>query len=183
MTVDSPSAGSKRLGQVQTGHGEVEIWRLPNGVPGVSALAAAYVAVVADPVTSYQGQRVAMIVTVYDPEVNPERATELRETHGRRTPGRWYGDTRQIGDVFAYDEFRGGAVDGLTAAGAVGRFLFEEGNFELHSETRSLSGDRWAEAVGGDIPPLVERPTGDLATHMSKVLDVLNDGFSAAEVT
>jgi hypothetical protein len=174
--------GSKTLGSVLTGHGNVVVWRLSEDAGRLSDLTAAYVGVVEGATETYLGPPVAMLVTVYDPDVSPGRAAELRDTPGRRTPGRWYGDARQIDNVFAYDEFRGGTPQGLTAASAVGRLLHSQGCFERHSEIRSHSGDRWAEAVGGEVPPLLKRPTGDLETHMRAWLDDFNDVVSEADV-
>jgi hypothetical protein len=167
-------SGADSIGHFFTGHGEISVLRLPPGSPRAPTLVAAYVAAVTAPAASYSGPSIGMIVTIYDPDVNPQRAAELRDTPGRRAPGRWYGVERQINDVYAAPAFRGGRIQGVSAPVAMGRFLREAGLLELHSGTRSVKGDRWAADVGGVIPPLLERLSGDLDAHMEPWLEDLN---------
>lgn len=45
-----------------------------------------------------------------------------------------------------------GSEDQVSAAVAVGRWLFGTGRLEKHSEDRNASGDGWARKVGGYLP-------------------------------
>lgn len=85
--------------------------------------------------TSWRGEaeRVGMLVTFLrfaQSTVNLVYADPLFRAEGHRTDG----------------------GDWVSAAVLVGRWLFSTGLLEKHSEDRNDAGDRWARAVGGQLP-------------------------------
>lgn len=162
------------LGEVATGHGVVRVVRVNRDLPGLTSTTFAYAAVVVDRDPSYFGPTVAMIVTVHDPDADPAQTVNVLETASQTKPGHWRGESRQVDNVYADPHFRGGHRGETSAPVAVGRLLGKAGCLTRHSATRSPDGDRWAAAVGGDIPPLLERLTGDFERHMRGWLAGLN---------
>lgn len=65
-------------------------------------------------------------------------------------PGR---QKRAVHSIYASDEFRG-LCDGtdLTLPVLIGTWLFDTKRLTLHSPDRTAAGDRWARAVGGELP-------------------------------
>jgi hypothetical protein len=65
-----------------------------------------------------------------------------------------------VADVYARPSFRVRGAPQDRPAVQVGRQLVQEGLLLWHSTARSKHGSAWAEAVGGDIPPLEEDVPG-----------------------
>ena len=154
------------VGQVETRAGSVEVWRVEPTYPLAGSEVVGYLAVVSIPSPSYQGPRIPMAVTVHDPSADPGKAAVIAEDPDLVPPGKWDGVILMVDDVYADQAFRGGAVGEISAPVAVGQFLYAQGCFESHSALRSPAGDAWAERVGGDVPELLGRPTGDLEGNM-----------------
>ena len=171
------------LGEVATGHGAVRLVRVTRELPLMASTAFVYAAVVVEPEASYGGPIVAMLVTIHDPDAHPAQTADILETIDQTPPGRWRGEERQVDNVYAAPEFRGGYSLGISAPVAVGRFLLESGRLTLHSATRSPHGDRWARDVGGKVPELLGGLTGDFKQHMRDWLDALNADVGESDVT
>ena len=54
--------------------------------------------------------------------------------------------------VYADGNFRGSGDAAASPPVAVGRWMVAQGLFSVHSVDRNDAGDRWAQAVGGEIP-------------------------------
>ena len=64
-----------------------------------------------------------------------------------------------VADVYARPSFRMPDAPQGRPAVQIGRQLVQEGLLLRHSTARSKKGSAWAEAVGGDIPPVEEDVT------------------------
>lgn len=164
------SAAQQLLGRVVTRAGTVNIWRVVPTYAGAGTEIVGYVAEVATPASTYRGPRIAMAVTVHDPTVDPVKASATAEHAALAPPGKWDGVTLLVDDVYADPALRGRGDDDVSPAVAIGRFLHSRGCFEAHSSVRSVAGDTWAALVGGHVPALRSRPTGDLEGHMRRWL-------------
>ena len=112
-----------------------------------------YVAVVTQPEPWYDGDRLAMIVKILNPREAPQTLRDdppASKTWLRPPPD------PTVADVYARNAFRVHAKEENRPAVQVGRQLVSEGLLVRHSTSRSSQGTRWAEAVGGTIPPLEE---------------------------
>lgn len=171
------------LGEITTGHGAVRVVRVARHLPRLASTVFVYAAAVVEPEDSYAGPSVAMLVTIHDPDADPAQTANILETSDQTPADRWRGQERQVDNVYAAPEFRGGYVRGISAPVAVGRFLLESGCMTAHSGTRSPDGDRWARAVGGPVPELLGGLTGDFEQHMRDWLGALNADVGESDVT
>lgn len=82
----------------------------------------------------------------------------------------------EVHSVFAGETMRGHPDScGRTIPVVVGRWLFESGYLTLHSPDRTEAGDRWARAVGGELPERDQVGTDMNATVSGQgALDLLN---------
>lgn len=159
------------VGALETSAGSVDVWRVTPAYSGAGEEIVGYVVVVRQPADNYCGPRVPMAVTVHDPSAAPGKAAMIAELPDQVPPGKWDGVTLLVDDVYADHAFRGVTGAEVSPPVAVGRFLCSEGRFEAPSALRSEAGDRWASRVGGDVPELLGRPTGDLEGHMQGWLE------------
>lgn len=159
------------IGDLDTVHGAVAVWKV-RPTYSEAAEVAAYVAVVVKPSADYAGRPVSMAVGIRDPDEAPAVAAERRETPvvGRTPSARWDGAAHEVDNVYARADFRYRGSDDSRPAVQVGRFLRESGRLTRHSATRSPEGDRWALAVGGDIPDRTSDESGSLIEHMENWL-------------
>ncbi|WP_406733582.1 hypothetical protein [Streptomyces sp. NBC_01794] len=140
------------VGQVVVCEIDIPEW----GAHGPDRYTHAYVAVVTRPAPRYEGARLAMILKIRNPRMAPEA---LREDPPPSAT--WLRDPLKptVADVYARPSFRVRGAPQDRPAVQVGRQLVQEGLLLRHSTARSKHGSAWAEAVGGDIPPLEEDVT------------------------
>lgn len=174
---------AKAVGRIDTRAGTVSIWRVYPTYEGAATEVVGYVSAVDDPHRRYEGARLAMCVTVHDSTYDLWKAKRLREAPNPIPEGKWDGEAIVIDNLYAVNAFRGSALGTPSPPVEAGVFLREHGYFTKHSSTRSVGGEKWAEAVGGEAPDLLGRPTGDLETHMRGWLDAPNDGSAVPDVT
>lgn len=78
-------------------------------------------------------------------------------------------DYREVHTVYATPAFRGPRTNGEdTVPVLIGRWLFEERLLTRHSPDRNEAGDRWARAVGGELPKRDQRGTPEATTKSSE---------------
>ena len=84
---------------------------------------------------------------------------------------------REVWTVFAAEHMRGHCnADGETLPVTIGRWMFANQYLTLHSPDRTESGDRWAEQVGGELPPRDQMGTEDNAQNYGLLaLNLLNE--------
>jgi hypothetical protein len=83
---------------------------------------------------------------------------------------------REVHAVFATPSLRGIHTAGEpTIPVAIGQWLFQSDGLTHHSPDRTNAGDRWARAVGGDIPERDQKGTAEEAEQQGPlVLALLN---------
>lgn len=96
------------LEEVAAGHGAVRVVRVVRQLPALASTAFADAALVVEPEDSYAGPIVATPVTIYDPDADPALTANVLETIDQTPTDRWRGQERQVENVYAAPEFRGG---------------------------------------------------------------------------
>jgi hypothetical protein len=88
---------------------------------------------------------------------------------------------RTVNLVYADPEFRRhGVIDEsdkwTSAAVVIGRWLFASGQLNRHSEDRTIKGEAWARAVGGELPPRDLNPRAPVNSEAigAQILNMLN---------
>ncbi|NJP75272.1 hypothetical protein [Streptomyces sp. C1-2] len=142
------------VGQVIVCEIDIPEW----GATGPDRYTHAYVAVITRPTPLYEGARLGMIVKVHDPRKAP---AALREDPPPSATWLRAPLKPTVADAYARPSFRVRDAPQGRPAVQVGRQLVQEGLLLRHSTARSKSGSAWAEAVGGDIPPLEEDVTSN----------------------
>ncbi|MFE9813222.1 hypothetical protein [Streptomyces sp. NPDC005548] len=141
------------------------------GASGPDRYTHVYVAVVTEPNARFLGQNLAMLVKINDPREAPDVLREDPDPRWDWLRSPW---KPTLEDVYARENFRVRAAPADRPAVQVGRQLVATGLLGRHSTRRSEKGSEWAEAVGGEIPQLVDRDTGtQLAGNAERVLVAL----------
>lgn len=168
---DEPSF--RALGQLETSLGPADAWQVPNPLLGGGPAWVLAYAFVLPACPGDLRHPVAMFATVKVKALGP------RGTDGTLHEDHWTPWLDQLDNLYA-DRAIGRRASKTETTVEIGQWMLAQRIFEAHSSLRTKAGDKWANDVGGIIPPLSgSLDPGNIRSEGAAALDHLRNSYGA----